>query len=60
MLPESLKAPLERHLARVRALHQRDLAAGGGLVWLPDAMETKDPSAAKGWAWQWVFPAKRR
>ena len=27
---------------------------------LPDALERKAPSAAKGWAWQWVFPAARR
>ena len=60
MLPESLKAPLERQLERVRARHRRDLAAGGGAVWLPDALEQKVPSAAKGWAWQWVFPAARR
>jgi integrase len=32
MLPESLKAALERQLERVRALHKRDLAAGGGMV----------------------------
>ena len=30
MLPESLGAPLQRHLKRVRAMHQRDLARGDG------------------------------
>jgi len=60
MLPESMMAPLGRHLARVREVHQRDLAGGGGAVVLPDALERKLPSAAKEWAWQWVFPATRR
>ena len=60
MLPEALMAPLQRNLDRVRALHRRDLAAGGGMVWLPDAMDRKVPAAAKGWPWQWVFPAARR
>jgi hypothetical protein len=29
-LPERLRAPLESHLERVKALHDRDLAAGAG------------------------------
>jgi integron integrase len=60
MLPESLMAPLGRHLERVRLTHQRDLARGAGAVVLPDALERKVPSAARAWAWQWVFPATRR
>jgi integron integrase len=60
MLPEALLAPLQRHLELVRAMHQRDLARGDGGVVLPDALERKVPSAAKGWVWQWVFPAARR
>jgi integron integrase len=60
MLPEGLLQPLGRHLERVRAMHQRDLARGGGSVALPDALERKLPSAARAWAWQWVFPATRR
>ena len=60
MLPESLGAPFQRHLKRVREMHQRDLARGDGAVVLPDALERKVPSAARGWAWQWVFPAMRR
>jgi integron integrase len=60
MLPEGVVAPLTRHLERVRAMHGRDLARGGGAVALPDALERKVPSAARAWAWQWVFPAARR
>ncbi len=57
MLPESLRADLHAHLLRVRDLHERDLAAGLGAVWLPKALKVKYPGAAREWAWQWVFPS---
>jgi integron integrase len=60
MLPESLVVPLREHLAKVKALHERDLAEGFGGVYLPDALEVKSPRAAKSWAWQWVFPSSLR
>ncbi len=60
MLPESLKRPLEKHLRRVRALHQRDLADGWGCVLMPNALSRKYPNAAAEWRWQWVFPQERR
>lgn len=41
------------------ALHDRDLAAGFGAVWLPDALARKYPSAPRAWGWQYVFPANR-
>ena len=58
VLPVSLRAPLEEHLARVRALHDADLAAGAGSVRLPGALAAKYPNAPREWAWQWVFPSK--
>ena len=60
VLPGGLTAELERHLDRVRRLHQRDLARGAGKAPLPHAFERKAPSAAKDWGWQYVFPATRR
>jgi integron integrase len=59
MLPASLGDPLRRHLARVRRLHDRDLAEGLGAVALPYAFERKSPAASRQWAWQWVFVARR-
>ncbi len=41
-------------------MHERDLAAGCGEVWLPDALARKYPHAAREWAWQYVFPASTR
>ena len=59
MLPERVKGPLLRHLAAVRAQHERDLANGAGWVELPGALGTKYPNAGQEWGWQWVFPATR-
>ncbi len=58
-LPVSLRTPLESHLERVKALHERDLAAGAGSVYLPEALARKYPSAARAWIWQYVFPSSR-
>ena len=60
MLPVAARDLLNAHLKRVRAFHARDLAAGGGGVTLPDALQRKLPSAQHSWAWQWVFPARTR
>ena len=57
MLPAALAAPLAEHLKRVKALHEQDLAAGRGAVYLPYALERKYPGAARDWAWQYVFPS---
>jgi integron integrase len=60
MLPKSLKEPLEEHLRRVKAVHQKDLAEGWGRVPLPDALDRKYPNASREWRWQWVFPQEHR
>lgn len=60
MLPDSLKRPLREHLARVRTLHDRDLAAGYGRVAVPESLARKYPNAAVDWRWQWVFPQRHR
>jgi integrase len=43
MLPRTLVEPLQRHLQRVRLLHEEDMAAGHGRVWLPHALAVKKP-----------------
>jgi len=60
VLPQALIGPLQRHLARVKALHEDDLAEGYGAVYLPYAFERKDVGAATSWEWQYVFPASQR
>lgn len=60
MLPDQLVVPLRRHLERVRALHEQDLAEGFGEVYLPDALAEKFKQAPRAWGWQWVFPSHQR
>lgn len=57
MLPDSLREPLQKHLAEVRKLHERDLVEGFGTVSLPLALARKYPNAGREWGWQWVFPS---
>ena len=57
MLPQTIKAPLQRHLDDVKKWHEQDLQAGVGHVYLPYALERKYPHASREWAWQYVFPA---
>src|SRR5687767_11367229 len=58
-MPDSLIQPLQRQLERVRLLHEEDLAAGFGSVYLPNALDRKYPNAATELAWQYVFPAPK-
>ena len=59
-MPRMMEPDLKAHLERVKALHDRDRAAGFGAVVLPGALARKLPNAAIDWPWQWVFPATSR
>lgn len=50
MLPLHVKQPLQQHLRAVKQLHDRELQAGGGHVYLPYALERKYPNANREWA----------
>ena len=41
----------------VRRIHDQDLAAGHGAVYLPFALDRKYPAAPKEFGWQYLFPA---
>jgi integron integrase len=56
--PANLEALLKNHLERVQLIHEQDLAAGYGAVYLPYALERKYPNAAREWGWQYVFPSR--
>src|SRR5215813_13472825 len=60
MLPRRLRHPLMRHLQKVEVIHEQDVAAGYGEVFLPYALASKYPNAPREWAWQYVFPAANR
>lgn len=57
LLPSSLVDELKSQIDYALALHQQDLEAGYGSVYLPDALSKKYPKAATSPAWQYVFPA---
>ena len=59
MLPVNLAEPIQRHLVKVRAQHEQDLADGLGRVYLPTALERKYQNANRQWCWQYVFPSTR-
>jgi integron integrase len=59
MLPESVILSLRSHLERVKGIHEEDLVAGYGEVFLPDALERKYPNAAREWHWQYIFPSSK-
>jgi integrase len=44
MLPKSLQINLERHLLRVKLVHEEDLSAGFGKVYLPYARSIHEPA----------------
>ena len=58
MLPDALIAPLNNQLEYVEQLHKRDLEAGFGAVYMPDALARRYPRASQSWQWQYVFPAE--
>jgi integron integrase len=59
VLPARVADRLRSHLAKVRRVHEADLAEGAGSVVMPEALARKFPNASREWAWQWVFPAAR-
>ncbi len=59
MLPSCLIEPLAQQIQKVKKLHDQDLAAGYGSVYLPNALESKYPTAEREFYWQYVFPAHR-
>ena len=59
MLPESSAELLKHQLDKTRVLHQQDLAAGYGEVFLPYALERKYANASREWSWQYVFLASK-
>jgi integron integrase len=55
--PQTIADSMTTHLAKVRTVHDVDLAKGYGEVYLPFALARKYPGAARDWRWQYVFPS---
>ena len=59
ILPRYLKEELNKHIQEVKELHEKDLVAGYGEVWLPNELDRKYPKAAREFGWQFTFPSTR-
>lgn len=59
-IPESLREPFIEQIARVKLIHESDLAAGFGVVDMPDALSRKYPCEVRALGWQYLFPAQSR
>jgi integron integrase len=57
-LPKMIMSELKAQIDTVAKLHEQDLAAGYGGVFLDDAVEKKYPKAPKEFIHQWFFPMK--
>lgn len=60
ILPNNIRDVLKSHIDEVIKLHDSDLAAGFGKVYIPEALARKFPNAAGEIPWQYVFPSKKR
>ncbi len=58
LLPESLKEPLQEQIRYVTTLFEFDRANNLSGVYLPYALERKNPQASTQLGWQFLFPAK--
>jgi len=57
MLPQGLINALHDQIGNVHKLHQHDLAAGTGEVYMPNALNRKYKGAASDLGWQYLFPS---
>ena len=60
LFPSTLHKSLDLQIEEALRIHQRDIEAGFGEVWLPYAIAQKYPWSAKSQGWQYVFPSARR
>ena len=49
VLPEGVKPTIKEHLVYVKRLHQNDVDAGYGRVYLPNALAKKYSNADRQW-----------
>jgi len=60
VLSPGMIVPLLRHLENRRQMYDKDSVNGFGSVYLPHALARKYPNTPTEWAWQYVFPSRRR
>ena len=58
-MPGSLIDALRGQIENVKSIHQKDLQAGFGSVFMPTALARKYPNAGFELRWQYLFPGSR-
>lgn len=58
-MPQKIKQRLRLQVEYIEELHQTDVSAGYGSVYLPHALAQKFPNADKETKWQFLFPMKK-
>lgn len=59
ILPQAALELLHRQVVAAKTLHDADVEAGGGRVYLPYALAKKYPNADREFCWQFVFPSRQ-
>jgi len=57
ILPQGTEQDIKQQIARVKDLHNSDLARGYGLASVPPSLVRKYKSAMKDFSWQFLFPS---
>ena len=60
MLPDLLVDQVKLQIQQVKQIHNDDLRQGFGEVYLPYALGSKYPNAARELGWQYLFPSSKR
>ncbi|MCU7797611.1 MAG: integron integrase [Candidatus Thiodiazotropha sp. (ex Myrtea spinifera)] len=58
-LPKALISDLQKQIEGVKQKHEKDVEAGYGSVYMPEALARKYPNAEYELGWQYLFPASR-
>lgn len=58
MFPKTIRDDIQVVIEKVRHIHEQDIAADYGKVYLPEALSKKYPKACEEFRWQYLFPAK--
>jgi integron integrase len=58
-MPDVLLNQLQKQVKWVEQIHRKDIEAGFGTVFLPEALARKYPNAERELRWQYLFPASR-
>ena len=59
-LPANTQQRLQDHLENLRLMHIRDIVEGNGAATLPPPVAARDPTAARAWGWQYLFPQEAK